>query len=532
MGGFSQTTFGFFNTGVGSTPPPTDPAIVVVGAGANSTVRCGLSNTASGGRSTVFGYNNTASGVDSAVYGGTCHTAAGNFSFIGGGNINIAANVFATVVGGQLNTACQRGSFIGGGINNIVNTAANTIYGGSVIAGGVGNNTTGGTYDESLGCFTVAPTLCLAGQYSFIGGGFQNISGGCYSAVGGGTNNRSGGNHSFVGGGANNCVTNIRGAIAGGMTNLVAGTNAFVGAGNCNFSCALNSGIGSGFFNFANGISSFIGGGAYNNICNNTSSCLSFGAVISGGVGNNTTGGTWSLATCSFTVNPTICNAGQYSFIGGGFQNLATSCYTSIVGGEQNLASACFASIGGGRINTASGRSGTISGGDENIASGQWAAVGGGRLNYACASNSFIGGGFNNRVCTSGLCGGIIGASNTLNHACSYVMGVSLSSDEANTSFFNNIKTGGARFAYSAKTADYTIVQTDYTINVTANSPTITLPTAVGISGKVYVVKNTGAGTVTLATTSAQTIDGAATQSIAANTSLMVQSTNANWIII
>lgn len=457
MGGFSQTTFGFFNTGVGSTPPPTDPAIVVVGAGANSTVRCGLSNTASGGRSTVFGYNNTASGVDSAVYGGTCHTAAGNFSFIGGGNINIAANVFATVVGGQLNAACQRGSFIGGGINNIVNTTANTIYGGSVIAGGVGNNTTGGTYNESLGCFTVAPTLCLAGQYSFIGGGFQNLAQGGYS---------------FLGGGSTNNAANQYATVVGGTKNTA---------------CLRGS---------------FIGGGIQNSIttaANNTYS----GAVVVGGIGNNTAGGAYSESTGEFTVAPTVCQAGQYSFIGGGIQNLAKGILTTVVAGSRNIACANYSVVVSGLSNCVRGEYG------------------------------FIGGGFCNSTFNTALYSAVLGGcANTLNHACSFIVGSGITTDEALTSFFNNIKTGGARYGYAEKTANYTIVQADYTINVTANSPTITLPTAVGISGKVYVVKNTGAGTVTLATTSAQTIDGAATQSIAANTSLMVQSTNANWIII
>ena len=47
-------------------------------------------------------------------------------------------------------------------------------------------------------------------------------------------------------------------------------------------------------------------------------------------------GGTWNLATCVFTVAPTICNAGQYSFVGGGFQNIASSCNSAVLGGTAN----------------------------------------------------------------------------------------------------------------------------------------------------------------------------------------------------
>ncbi len=40
---------------------------------------------------------------------------------------------------------------------------------------------------------------------------------------------------------------------------------------------------------------------------------------LGGGVGNNTTGGTWAGA--GFSVAPTKVNTGCFSFVGGGFQN-------------------------------------------------------------------------------------------------------------------------------------------------------------------------------------------------------------------
>jgi len=85
--------------------------------------------------------------------------------------------------------------------------------------------------------------------------------------------------------------------------------------------------------------------------------------------------------------------------------------------------------------------------------------------------------------------------------------------------------------AYVAKTANYTATISDYLINCTSNSFTVTLPTAVGIQGRVYIIKNTGAGTITLATTSGETIDGAAPGSLAAGpTQISIMSTNAGWI--
>lgn len=86
---------------------------------------------------------------------------------------------------------------------------------------------------------------------------------------------------------------------------------------------------------------------------------------------------------------------------------------------------------------------------------------------------------------------------------------------------------------YIAKTANYTLTVTDYAVNCTANSFTITLPSAVGIAGRVYIVKNTGtATTITIATTSSQTIDGTTPVAIATITAVRYMSDGANWIII
>lgn len=86
---------------------------------------------------------------------------------------------------------------------------------------------------------------------------------------------------------------------------------------------------------------------------------------------------------------------------------------------------------------------------------------------------------------------------------------------------------------YVAKTGTYTATVADYLINCTANTFTVTLPTAVGITGREYVVTNSGAGTITVATTSSQTF----TNVIATPTTLTVSmgsvtvvSDGANWL--
>jgi len=93
--------------------------------------------------------------------------------------------------------------------------------------------------------------------------------------------------------------------------------------------------------------------------------------------------------------------------------------------------------------------------------------------------------------------------------------------------------TAGHATAYVAKTATYSAVATDEVIDCTSGTFTVTLPTAVGVTGQTYIVKNSGAGTITIATTSAQTIDGNSTISLSTQyASTTVVSDGANWKII
>jgi Pectate lyase superfamily protein/Major tropism determinant N-terminal domain len=92
---------------------------------------------------------------------------------------------------------------------------------------------------------------------------------------------------------------------------------------------------------------------------------------------------------------------------------------------------------------------------------------------------------------------------------------------------------GSFQVPYTAQTSTYAILATDYTINCTSGTFTTTLPTAIGITGRVYNIKNSGTGVITIATTSAQTIDGSTTAVLSVQyTSLNVQSNGANWIIL
>jgi hypothetical protein len=92
----------------------------------------------------------------------------------------------------------------------------------------------------------------------------------------------------------------------------------------------------------------------------------------------------------------------------------------------------------------------------------------------------------------------------------------------------------------TAKTANYTLTSNDYTVlcDTSGGAFTITLPTAVTDAGIIYVIKDNGSAgsnTITIASTSSQTIDGSvpSTYNITSNYgSLKVQSDGSNWWII
>lgn len=82
------------------------------------------------------------------------------------------------------------------------------------------------------------------------------------------------------------------------------------------------------------------------------------------------------------------------------------------------------------------------------------------------------------------------------------------------------------------KSSGYTITSNDYTIECTSGTFNITLPTAVGRTGAVFNIKNSGSGTITVNTTSSQTIDGQSSGQLSQYDCLTVQSNGSNWIIL
>lgn len=83
------------------------------------------------------------------------------------------------------------------------------------------------------------------------------------------------------------------------------------------------------------------------------------------------------------------------------------------------------------------------------------------------------------------------------------------------------------------QTANYTVDNLDCVVNCTSGTFTVTLPTAVGIEGQYFIVKNSGTGVVTVDADGSETIDGASNQILAVQyESMTLVSNGANWIVV
>ena len=110
--------------------------------------------------------------------------------------------------------------------------------------------------------------------------------------------------------------------------------------------------------------------------------------------------------------------------------------------------------------------------------------------------------------------------------------------DMKGISFYNGTAwTTTNTLSVSTKTANYTGLYSDDVIlgDATSGAITITLPTAVGFSGKVFNIKKTDSSvnSVTIATTSSQTIDGALTAPLISQyQSFTLVSNGTNWSVL
>jgi len=100
--------------------------------------------------------------------------------------------------------------------------------------------------------------------------------------------------------------------------------------------------------------------------------------------------------------------------------------------------------------------------------------------------------------------------------------------------FIEWLEAGLLTETYRAITGTDTVLAGDFTVNATSGTFVLTLLTAVGREGKIYNLKNSGDGVITLATTSGQTIDDEASGALTLiqYENLQVQSNDADWIIL
>lgn len=124
-------------------------------------------------------------------------------------------------------------------------------------------------------------------------------------------------------------------------------------------------------------------------------------------------------------------------------------------------------------------------------------------------------------------------ASQQLAQTKSLVAGEFLTAYDSATGLFTSAAGGSAIPPYVVKSVNYTVLATDSTIDNDTPGVTTTLLTAVGITGQIFNITNSSGGTITVNTTSSQTIymPGGATTNVTLNDGegVTVQSTGTNW---
>ena len=185
--------------------------------------------------------------------------------------------------------------------------------------------------------------------------------------------------------------------------------------------------------------------------------------------------------------------------------------------------------------------------GTGNVAAGSYS----GRQNTSGANNTFVGYGSGTGVTTGSnnlflyqnptlTSIGNVGINNSILIGTSFTK-IYFSTDsagnttvgskaEANSSIYLH---GSVQDTVNIQTVNYTATINDAIILCKTNAFTVTLPTAVGIAGRWYIIKNgnttLSGNLITIATTSSQTIDGSAPSTLSALTPLRVFSDGSNW---
>ena len=92
--------------------------------------------------------------------------------------------------------------------------------------------------------------------------------------------------------------------------------------------------------------------------------------------------------------------------------------------------------------------------------------------------------------------------------------------------------TGGITFKQVTINGSYTATTSDYMIDITGGTFTVSLPSAVGIQGRLLVVKNNGGGAVTVDPYDNETIDGKSFVILGETNSIQLASNGTEWIAL
>jgi hypothetical protein len=92
--------------------------------------------------------------------------------------------------------------------------------------------------------------------------------------------------------------------------------------------------------------------------------------------------------------------------------------------------------------------------------------------------------------------------------------------------------TGGITFKQVTINSSYTATTDDYMIDVTGGTFTVSLPTAVGIQGRLLVVKNNGGGAVTVDPFGSETIDGKPFVILGETNTIQLSSNGSEWVAL
>lgn len=183
-----------------------------------------------------------------------------------------------------------------------------------------------GQYAVDWGLVRSDSTHVAFGDYSVIGGGYNNMANGSFATVPGGANNFVYFDGGTIGGGSNNIDSATYSTIVGGSGNIITGQNSVVGGDHNSDSSDVGTIFGSQNVIADSGATyATISGGNANRIDAQQS-------TIAGGFGNAIRRSTSSGSVISGGNNNAV--RGEYSVIAGGQFNIADKGFSAIAGGR------------------------------------------------------------------------------------------------------------------------------------------------------------------------------------------------------